>query len=184
MSIRIDSCRAGAPSGVRVILFDTLNPIDARFARNQLASALHEYGSDEHLYLYFLTPLGLQPVRGLPHAHGGTPTISLDDVSVEQAYQNALKANVDSYGWDSANMTYRSLQSLASRLAPRLRDGRASSGSRGAFLSPTLPSCPNMLTITRGYLPKRTWPCSAPKSVVYAGAAKRAAKSDRRAWAY
>jgi VWFA-related protein len=109
---------AGAPLGVRVILFDTLNPIDPRFARNQLARALRQYASDEHVYLYFLTPQGLEAVRGIPHLSGMTgPLIRLGDVDIGQAFDRALKANVDSYGVDPNDLAYRSLRSLASRLA-------------------------------------------------------------------
>jgi len=106
------------PTGVRVILFDTLHPIDPRSARNQLARALRQYSSDDHLYLYFLTAQGLQAVRGIPHLSGLTePPTPLTDIDLDRAYDTALKANVDTYGMDPNDMAYRSLGSLASRIA-------------------------------------------------------------------
>jgi VWFA-related protein len=101
---------AQAPSGVRVILLDTVNPAGAKVVRRQIGEAIGRDGSDERLYLYLLTAGGLEPVRALPRAGESKAAPTLGAIDPERLFPKAR----NSRGEDPV---YRSLRWLASSLA-------------------------------------------------------------------
>jgi VWFA-related protein len=113
------SNRAGSvASSVTVILFDLLHPMDERFARAQLTKAALNFQADDRIYLYLLTGRGPFPVRGLPgqgtDATAGGP---LTQGQIDAAFDTAKRVNLDFFGQDLIDLTYFSLQGMASRLA-------------------------------------------------------------------
>lgn len=117
------SNRAGsAPPSVTLILLDLLNlAMDQQgYARTQLVNALKRVESAEYVYLYLLTVRGPIPIRGLPEsqpeASAGTWTQGVQ-ARLEDAFSHVSRMTPDMYAEDRVNLTYMTLEALASRLA-------------------------------------------------------------------
>ncbi|HEV2690728.1 MAG TPA: VWA domain-containing protein [Bryobacteraceae bacterium] len=103
---------------VTVILFDLLHPIDEKLARAQLTKSAANFRTGDQIYLYLLTGRGPFPVRGLPERRMESPaTGPLAQDQIDAAFDTAKRLNLDFYGSDMVELTYMSLQGMASRLA-------------------------------------------------------------------
>lgn len=114
------SNRGGPPiASATVLLYDMMQPIDARLARAQVTKALANASPTDPVYFYILVGKGLMSVRGLPEAGKETQkTGPLSPADVDAAFDRAMKANVDHLGLGIGRieLTYQALMSLASRL--------------------------------------------------------------------
>lgn len=117
------SNRAGAaPPSVTLILLDLVNLAmnQQGYARTQLASVLQKLESTDYVYLYLLTLRGPLAIRPLPEGQAETtPGAWAQNASamLEDAFGRVNRMTPDMYAEDRVNLTYMSLESLASRLA-------------------------------------------------------------------
>lgn len=106
---------AAAPgAGARVILVDARDAVDWRVSRDRLAAALAEYGSEDRVYLYFLTAHALHGVRPMPQPSSPEPRIALREINLDKAYQSSMQAADANTPDEDA---YHAVMLLCSRLA-------------------------------------------------------------------
>jgi VWFA-related protein len=101
-----------------VILFDLLHPMDEKFARAQLTKAAANFRADDGIYLYLLTARGPLPVRGLTEQ--GTEDVPAGVITqgqMDAAFDAAKRINLGFSGPSLIDLTYLTLQGMASRLA-------------------------------------------------------------------